>query len=107
MSKNYAALEISKRLRSLKSIYEFCPNHNLEPMKFICEDCNVSLCSSCLLPHSGHNINGLSCSNNVIEKNLDTIQSLVNKEKKIFELRLDMLESSMKSLEIRKDKLSE
>lgn len=54
LSTNYIALELSKQMREIKSILDFCSYHRFEPLRFYCKNCKEEVCSLCLISHSGH-----------------------------------------------------
>ena len=57
LSKNYVALEMTKKLKKIKTLLDFCKIHSYEPMRFLCNTCKEEICSNCLISHSGHSIN--------------------------------------------------
>ena len=52
-SKNFVALEVSSKHREIQKKLLFCTNHQ-EPLRFFCETCQVNICASCIIEHSGH-----------------------------------------------------
>lgn len=53
LSKNFVALEVSSKHREIQKKLLFCSTHK-EPLRFFCETCQVNICASCIIDHSGH-----------------------------------------------------
>ena len=53
-SKNFIALDIGCQTNEKLNKYKMCLKHDDEPLKFFCQDCEVSFCGNCITHHPGH-----------------------------------------------------
>lgn len=95
LSKNFLALEMTKKLKEIKSVLDFCVNHPYEPLRFFCKSCKEEVCSDCLINHSGHFLQKQEFSGNIIIKKIFLIKKNLEKEEKILKAKILNLEKKV------------
>jgi len=91
LSKNFVAIEVSNKHREIQKKLQFCSNHS-EPLRFFCETCQVNICASCIIDHSGHKFVKQDHSVSLLKQRAKDLKSRINK-------RLEDIKNSKSSSE--------
>lgn len=87
-SRNFIALFIGGQHSEKVSKYKMCLKHESEPLKFFCEQCEVSFCPSCIVAHPGHRFIEQKFSVEAVHRKLEALRKkLKSATKKISVLK--------------------
>ena len=98
LSKNFLALEMTKKLKEIKNVLDFCLKHPYEPLRFFCKSCKEEVCSDCLILHSGHFLEKQEFSKNIIKGKILRIKVNLEKEEKVLKNKIVNLEKKVNIL---------
>jgi len=95
---NFIAADLARsHLEQIRKV-NFCDEHSLQPAKFFCNTCEVSICVECIVDHSGHSFVKQEESTNLLKNRAleakKTLEDCKARTEKTFQ-NLDQIELSL------------